>query len=438
MASRSFLLFLKEMKCVRLTTDGAIRAMTRTLTKYVRMFQTDVKKKVEFFFPVEGSATDFYVPRFYNGPPPKQTPEKLLTPCACGEMQQTAQRPQQSVVAATLHQIHTVGGATIIAGCGTGKTMMAIKVACELGVKTGVLVHKNFLIGQWKERIEGFAPGARVGVVQQARNEDGDFVIMSMKSVMSRNYNLPEFGLLIVDEVHHVPSKSFVQALLKIRACYTLGLTATPKRKDGLESLIYDTLGPVSFAVKAPPNPGVQVSIVSYSGRLPTMPGAHMARMISLLVADVERNRLLVKLAKLMKVDREAGKGLLLSDRVVHLQELHRMMPAGLSQIVCGAVNTTEQGGVTFDQFLTLSTYGLLSEAVDCDADFIILATPRSDVEQSTGRAIRGRSTRVPVIIDVNDVSNDKLRSMCRNRRGFYQSKGYKVIDVQAAELMSG
>jgi hypothetical protein len=44
----------------------------------------------------------------------------------------------------------------------------------------------------------------------------------------------------------------------------------------------------------------------------------------------------------------------------------------------------------------------------------------------------------VPVIIDVNDVSNDKLRSMCRNRRSFYQSKGYKVIDVQAAELMSG
>jgi superfamily II DNA or RNA helicase len=110
-------------------------------------------------------------------------------------------------------------------------------------------------------------------------------------------------------------------------------------------------------------------------------------------------------------------------------------MPPGLSQIVCGTLNTTERGGVNFDQFLTLSTYGLLSEAVDCDADFIILATPRSDVEQSTGRAIRGRSDRVPVIIDVSDINNDKLRSMCRNRRTFYQSKGYKVIDVDAVEL---
>jgi superfamily II DNA or RNA helicase len=126
----------------------------------------------------------------------------------------------------------------------------------------------------------------------------------------------------------------------------------------------------------------------------------------------------------------------LLSDRVAHLKELHRMMPAGLSQIVCGTINTTEQGGVNFDQFLTLSTYGLLSEAVDCDADFIILATPRSDVEQSTGRAIRGRSARVPVIIDVWDISNDKLRSMCRNRRNLYNIKGYKVIDVTAAELV--
>jgi superfamily II DNA or RNA helicase len=424
------------MKCVRLTSASAVGAMTRKLTKYVRVFQTNSKRQVQFFFPVEDSATDFFVPRFYNGPPPKPVPDLLAKACTCGEMQQTAQRPQQAVVDATLKQIRTVGGATIVAGCGTGKTMMAIKVACELGVKTGILVHKNFLIGQWKERIESFCPGARVGVVQQDKNEDGDFVVMSMKSVLSRNYTLPDFGLLIVDEVHHVPSQSFVKTLIKIKSCYTLGLTATPRRKDGLESLIYETLGPVSFVVKAPPNPSVQVNIVSYRGRIPTVPGSQMARLIGFLVADHERNTLLVKLAKLMQVDRAAGKGILLSDRVAHLTELHRMMPPGLSQIVCGTINTTEQGGVNFDQFLTLSTYGLLSEAVDCDADFIILATPRSDVEQSTGRAIRGRSARVPVIIDVWDVSNDKLRSMCRNRRNLYNVKGYKVIDVTAAELV--
>lgn len=423
------------MKRIQVNTSAGLSALTRNLTKYVRMFQTDVKRKVQFFFPIEGSTTDFFVPRFYNGPPLVAPPERLANPCTCGEMQQTAQRPQQAVVDATLRQILTVGGATIVAGCGTGKTMMAIKVACELGVKTGILVHKNFLIEQWKERIESFCPGARVGVVQQDRNEDGDFVVMSMKSVLSRDYALPEFGLLIVDEVHHVPSQSFVKTLIKIKAGYTLGLTATPRRKDGLESLIYETLGPVSYAVKAPPNPGVQVSIVSYRGRLPSMPCFQMARLIGFLVADYERNKLLVRLAKLMKVDRELGKGILLSDRVAHLKQLHKMMPEGLSQIVCGTLNTTERGGVNFDQFLTLSTYGLLSEAVDCDADFIILATPRSDVEQSTGRAIRGRSDRVPVIIDVWDVNNDKLRSMCRNRRTFYQSKGYKVIDVDAVEL---
>jgi superfamily II DNA or RNA helicase len=423
------------MKCVSLSSRGAVNEMSATLTKYVRMFQTDVKKKVQFFFPVHGSSTDFFVPRFYQGPPPKQTPALLAQPCECGDMQQTAARPQQAVVDATLRQIAAVGGATIIAGCGTGKTMMAIKVACELGVKTCVLVHKNFLIQQWKERIESFCPGARVGVVQQDRNEDGDFVVMSMKSVLSRDYALPEFGLLIVDEVHHVPSQSFVKTLIKIKACYTLGLTATPKRKDGLEGLIYDTLGPVSYAVKAPPNPGVQVSIIGYRGTIPSTPGSHMTRVIGFLVKDMERNRLLVRVAQLMKVDRPGGKGILLSDRVAHLEILYRLMPEGLSQIVCGTLNTTSEGGVNFNQFLTLSTYGLLSEAVDCDADFIILATPRSDVEQSTGRAIRGRSERVPVIIDVSDMNNDRLRAMCRTRRGFYRSRGYKVIDVQANEL---
>ena len=126
------------MKRIQVTSSAALSALTRNLTKYVRMFQTDVKRRVQFFFPVEGSATEFFVPRFYNGPPLTPPPDRLPQPCTCGEMQQTAQRPQQAVVDATLQQIRTVGGATIVAGCGTGKTMMAIKVACELGVKTGI------------------------------------------------------------------------------------------------------------------------------------------------------------------------------------------------------------------------------------------------------------------------------------------------------------
>lgn len=60
------------MKCVSLLSTRAVTEMSTALTKYVRMFQTDVKKKVQFFFPVHGSPTDFFVPRFYGGPPPKQ------------------------------------------------------------------------------------------------------------------------------------------------------------------------------------------------------------------------------------------------------------------------------------------------------------------------------------------------------------------------------
>lgn len=411
------------------------RHMVDELTKSVAMFQTKARKIVKFYFAVEGTPNDYFVPKFFDGPAHIVPPTPLATPIACGEMEETPTRPQKSVVAATLRQINSIGGATIIAGCGTGKTMVAIKIACELGLKTGVLIHNNFLIEQWRERIESFCEKVKVGVVRQNVCEDGDFILMSMKSIVSRNYELPELGLLIVDEVHHVPAKNFVQALMKIKATYTLGLTATPKRKDGLESIIYDTLGPVSYLVKPTPDPNVQVNIISYDGYLPMLPFNRLSHTIGFMIKDHARNTLLVRLIMLMKVDRPMGKGLLLSDRVAHLQTLHAMIPSGVSEIVCGAINTTEGGKVTFDQFLTLSTYGLLSEAVDCDADFIIFGTPKSSVEQSTGRIMRGRSVRRPIIIDLRDMRNSVLVKMADKRSAFYKSRKYQEVHVKANEL---
>ena len=82
----------------------------------------------------------------------------------------------------------------------------------------------------------------------------------------------------------------------------------------------------------------------------------------------------------------------------------------------------------TFNKFLTLSTYHKFSEAIDFPGNFVILATPSGNVEQSTGRILRGKHKDVrPVIIDIFD-NYSLFITMNRNRTRYYYSKGYEVL----------
>jgi len=72
---------------------------------------------------------------------------------------------QKKIVAAYMEKTPSGGGLLEIP-CGRGKTVMALKILSELGVKTLVIVHKGFLLSQWVERIHQFLPGARVGRIQ--------------------------------------------------------------------------------------------------------------------------------------------------------------------------------------------------------------------------------------------------------------------------------
>jgi hypothetical protein len=140
-----------------------------------------------------------------------------------------------SAVLAELSQAGGPRGGMLCLGCGMGKTVCGIYVACKLGVKTLVLVHKNFLITQWAERIRQFTD-ARVGTIQQTRVDvdEKDIVLGMVQSVAMREYDpriFADFGLLIVDEAHHMAAQVFKGAVLKIPSRTVLALSATPNRK---------------------------------------------------------------------------------------------------------------------------------------------------------------------------------------------------------------
>ena len=139
--------------------------------------------------------------------------------------------------------------------CAWGKTTGALHLISNLlsrgtGLKTLIIVHKEFLMNQWIERIQQFIPCARIGKIQGMTIdiENKDIVLCMLQSLVLKDYSsetFSSFGLTIIDEVHHISSETFSNALFKVVTRHMIGLSATMDRKDGTTDAFKMFLGNV-------------------------------------------------------------------------------------------------------------------------------------------------------------------------------------------------
>ena len=153
-----------------------------------------------------------------------------------------------------------------------GKTVAAIGLIAQRGVNTLILVHTKALLDQWVQRLEQFLtiddmpvteegkrkrkkPLSPIGTLSSTGNKlHGIIDIALMQSCISDNEVKPfvkDYGLVIVDECHHVSAVNFEQILKVINARYVYGLTATPIRKDGHQPIIFMQCGPIRYNADA-------------------------------------------------------------------------------------------------------------------------------------------------------------------------------------------
>lgn len=164
---------------------------------------------------------------------------------------------------------HGYGGGLLELHTGWGKTIGALKIISELKKKTIIVVHKDFLKDQFIEQIKLFLPTARIGIIQGpvVDIKDKDIVICMLQSLISKEYYqsiFDEFGLTIIDEVHHISSQSFSNALFKLVTKYMLGLSATMTRKDGTTDVFKLFLGDVIHKAERKTDMVVEVRAVTY------------------------------------------------------------------------------------------------------------------------------------------------------------------------------
>ena len=321
--------------------------------------------------------------------------------------------------------------------CGYGKTTVALAIACALGYRTMIIVHKSFLADQWRERIQQFAPGATIGIVQQNKKqvEGCDFVIAMLQSLSQKEYSFGDFdsvGTVIVDEAHHICAKVFSQSLFKMCPRHIYGLSATPERKDGLTKVLHWFMGPTFFAVERKNQADVEMFCVQYEHPMFKNPPPctrtgklSLVNMITELVECRHRNEMLVNLIK--KASAGTRRLLVLSDRRAHCEMLHQCFPK-TSGLYMGGMKQKDLEASS-EKKIIMATFSQAHEGLDIPAlDTVILATPKSDIVQSIGRVMRetkGKKNN-PHIYDIRDEWSI-LVAMYYKRLKVYKQGGFKI-----------
>ena len=398
-------------------------------------------------FPVYcESSRKLYLPRYYgltNFGKPKLNKisdgEKIDI-----EFPLSLKEKQIPMVEKYLEVAKDTGGGIISVPCGYGKTVIALYLISVLKVKALVIVHKEFLVNQWKERIQQFLPDAKIGRLQSNKIyiENYDIVIGMLQSISMKEYDesiFSTFGFVIYDECHHLGAETFSKALLKTGFKYTLGLSATPTRADGLTKVFNWHLGDVCYSIKKRDDNDVDVKIIKYENEddaysklvLNYNKKPNAPRMINNICEFIPRTQLIID--EIIKLGNEGRKILVLSDRREHLKTIKSLLDAQdkySSGYYLGGMKEEELND-TETKDIILGTFSMASEGFDCKypLDSIILTSPKSNIEQAVGRILRQDAKDrkfVPIVIDFGDTFS-LFNAQTNKRLKFYEKNNYNI-----------
>jgi superfamily II DNA or RNA helicase len=336
------------------------------------------------------------------------------------------------------------GGGILCLGCGQGKTALSLYLLSILKKKTLVIVHKEFLLNQWIERIKMFLPDAQVGRIQ-AKTFDiagKDIVIGMLQSLSMKDFEenaFDSFGTVIVDEAHHISSEVFSRALPKVSFKYTIGLTATPNRTDGLTKVFEWFLGPIVYRSKGGKQHNVFVKTIQIDDSNETYSKVEegydgkpiTARMINNVANYIPRTSVIIR--EVQKIMEESGrKMLILSDRRDHLKYIHtQLTEKGFD--VGFYVGGMKQKDLDISETkpIILGTFSMSSEALDIpELNTLFMTTPKSNIEQSVGRILRKTHEIRPLIIDIKD-NFRPFANQCNKRKTFYKKCKYEIYEMK-------
>jgi len=330
--------------------------------------------------------------------------------------------------------------------CGRGKTVLALKIISLLKKKTLIIVHKEFLMNQWIDRINEFLPGAKVGKIQGSvfDVEGNDIVIGMIQTLYDKEYPIETFscfGLTIIDEVHRIGSEQFSRTLFKTITPYMLGISATVDRKDKLTKVLYMFIGEKIYTEKREDDDLVSVRAIRYQTNDPEFKEvevdfrgtAKYSTMITKLCEFGPRSDFIIKVIKDLVEEEPDNQIMILCHNRSLLSYLYdgityrNIAPVGYYVGGMKQKNLQE----TETKQIVLATYAMAAEALDIKSlSTLVMVTPKTDITQSVGRILRVKHEN-PIIVDIVD-SHDLFQNQWAQRRRFYKKCNYRIREIDS------
>jgi superfamily II DNA or RNA helicase len=402
-------------------------------------------KNPEKYYIYRESDKKIYLPRYYAeqrfGKPQQQS--KLYTGDLidlnfCGELRDNQIEPVQTY----LNQVSSgTGGGLLELPCGFGKTSCSLFILAQLKKKAIIVVQKEFLMNQWIERIHQFLPNARIGKIQGEviDIDNKDIVIAMLQSLSMKEYPqeiFKSFGITIVDEVHHISSKVFSRALFKLVTNYTLGLSATMNRTDGTSFVFKYFLGNVVFKLIKKEKRDVQVRCYEFASKNDNFNEVDTdfrgkpvySRMMSKLSCFMDRHHFILDIVLKLLEENNKQQIMILAHNRNMLEYFYKYLD-NLKKSVGYYVGGMKEKDLKLSESkqIIIATYSMASEALDIKTlTTLVMATPKTSIEQSVGRILRDKHSN-PIVIDILD-KHSIYKNQWKKRLEFYKKQDYSIF----------
>ncbi len=377
---------------------------------------------------------------------------------------------QQSAV----NEILKFDNGVLAAATAFGKTVIASKIIAEKKINTLIIVHRKQLLSQWitklsefliiKEELPEFKEKrnkqkkqALIGYIGGGKENLTGIIDIAIVQSLNKNNEILEctrnYGMVIVDECHHIPAFSFEQVMKNINAKYIYGLTATPARLDGHHPIIFMQCGPVRFKVdakaQADKRPFEHFVIPRFTGFKVFIDKADpssstkkfpIQEIFSELIVSEKRNQLII--SDIIKNYEKGRNSLILTERTVHVELLVKKLGDKIPEVIAltGKISSkkiretlNKISCTPLDKPLVLVATGkYIGEGFDEPRlDTLFLAMPiswKGTLQQYVGRLHRLYSSKKEVqVYDYVDIHVRMLEKMYNKRLNGYASFGYKT-----------